>query len=413
MNISQLHAFYKVIRGRAIALITPLSPEDCCAQSMMEASPAKWHLAHTTWFFETFILERAEARFRPYNSVFRELFNSYYNGIGNQYPRPHRGLLTRPSLEEVLAYRATVDQRVLDLLDRGMLNPDQCALITLGLHHEQQHQELLLTDIKHLLSFNPLAPSYTEAQSVVDRESPPLEWLAYSAGLIEIGHNGKGFCFDNELPRHLVYLPDYQLASRLVTNGEYLDFIEDGGYDNPLFWLADGWDWRQRQGRAHPLYWRWMDDAWFEFTLSGLRPLSRHLPVVHVSYYETDAYARWAEARLPSEAEWEHAAQLLPVTGHFADSEIFHPSTPQGDGLMQCFGDTWEWTQSNYSPYPGYRICAGAVGEYNGKFMVNQYVLRGGSCVTPPDQVRASYRNFFPTDACWQFSGIRLARDAN
>ncbi|APZ42725.1 ergothioneine biosynthesis protein EgtB [Acidihalobacter ferrooxydans] len=411
MDNSSLHLRYQSIRDRSVALTHPLSPEDCCAQSMMEASPAKWHLAHTTWFFETFVLEPSEKRFKPYNRAYRELFNSYYNGVGDQYPRPNRGLLTRPSMEEVLAYRSVVDQCVLDLIDKDALDAKQRALMTLGLNHEQQHQELLLTDIKHLFSFNPLDPVYDDSQhSVGQNPPPPMTWMSYSGGLTKIGYDGDEFCFDNELPLHLSYLHDYQLASRLITNGEYLDFMEDGGYENPLLWLAEGWDWRQRHALTHPLYWCWKDGAWFEFTLHGLIPLDMFSPVVHVSYYEADAYTRWSEARLPTEIEWEHAAKYHPVEGHLAESGLFHPRTVQDSGSHQFFGDTWEWTQSSYSPYPGYRIGIGAVGEYNGKFMVNQYVLRGGSCVTPSSHIRPSYRNFFPADARWQFSGIRLAK---
>lgn len=411
MTPSELQEAYRGIRERTEALAEPLSPEDCCVQSMTEASPTKWHLGHTSWFFETFLLEHLEPTFAAYDPANRILFNSYYNQVGAQFPRPRRGLLTRPSLDHVLAYRADVDRRMHALLDGGDLNDDARALVTLGLYHEQQHQELLLTDIKHLFSCNPLFPAYTDA-APQSGEAPSAVWLEFAPGLVEIGHAGEGFCFDNELPRHRVYLHAYQLASRLVTNGEYQTFIDAGGYANPVHWLAEGWDWRVAQGRSHPLYWCLEEGSWQEFTLSGLHPLDPGLPVVHLSYYEADAYARWAGARLPTEAEWEHAVSTRPLSGHFADAGIYHPNLARGDGLSQCFGDAWEWTQSSYAPYPGFRMPAGAVGEYNGKFMVNQYVLRGGSCITSENHVRASYRNFLPATACWQFSGVRLAQDA-
>ena len=411
MRLSDLQAAYRSIRERTIALTSPLSPEDCCVQSMPNASPAKWHLGHTTWFFETFLLECLESPFKAYDPANRILFNSYYNQVGRQYPRPQRGLLTRPSLDDVLAYRVDVDRRMHVLLNRDHLNEEIAALVTLGLHHEQQHQELLLTDIKHLFSHNPLFPAYTDALPRSD-ETRPLAWHEFGSGLVEVGHQGTGFCFDNERPRHRVYLDAYQLASRLTTNGEYRAFVDEGGYMNPAHWLAEGWDWLATHGRKHPLYWHNSEKGWQEFTLSGLRPLGSGLPVVHLSYYEADAYARWAGARLPTEAEWEHAAATIASpAGHFADAGIFHPCSTSHDGPSQCFGDAWEWTQSSYGPYPGFRIADGAVGEYNGKFMVNQYVLRGGSCVTPENHVRATYRNFFPATASWQFSGVRLARD--
>lgn len=408
---STLRAHYQAVRQRTLALAQPLSAEDCCVQSMPDASPVKWHLAHTTWFFETFVLAHAEAGFKPFDEAFRVLFNSYYNAVGARHPRAQRGLLTRPALATVLAYRAEIDRRVLALLDGADLPSALADLLTLGMQHEQQHQELLLTDLKHLFSRNPLFPAYGAASHAAD-PPPPLSWHAQTGGVVEIGHAGAGFCFDNETPRHRVYLEPYALASRLVSNGEYLAFMNAGGYDDPGFWLAEGWDWRVAGNCRHPLYWRRGED-WQEFTLGGLVRLDPHRPVVHVSYYEADAYARWANARLPSEAEWEHAACGLAVSGHFAANNEFHPRPAAAPGMTQLFGDAWEWTCSSYAPYPGFRVDAGAVGEYNGKFMVNQYVLRGGSCATPQDHLRASYRNFFPASACWQFSGIRLARDAS
>ncbi len=386
-NADRLTQHYRQVRAQTQALVAPLSAEDCAAQSMPEASPAKWHLAHTSWFFETFVLERWEPGFRPFDAAFRVLFNSYYNAVGDKHPRPQRGLLTRPGLDRVLAYRADVDARMKRLL--ATVDAPMLALVELGLHHEQQHQELLLTDIQHLLSCHPLLPAYDEAAARAPGASA-LQWLAFDEGLAEIGHAGEGFAFDNESPRHRVFLPAYELASRLVNNGEYAAFIDAGGYREPALWLSEGWDWLQAHGREHPLYWRRGAQGWSEFTLRGLHALDGHAAVTHLSYYEAEAYARWARARLPTEAEWEHAA------GHA--------------GLQQMDDTCWQWTASAYLPYPGFRASAGAVGEYNGKFMLNQMVLRGGSIATPRSHVRASYRNFFPASACWQFSGVRLAR---
>jgi ergothioneine biosynthesis protein EgtB len=396
MTLPALAQTYRAVRERTVALAAPLSAEDCCVQSMPDASPTKWHLGHTTWFFETFVLERWQADFKPFDPAFRVLFNSYYNAVGNKHPRPQRGLLTRPNLAEVLAYRASVDQRVQALLATRLADAELATLVELGVQHEQQHQELLLTDIKHLFSCNPLVPAYGEELATTGT-IPELVWQHYDGGVAEIGHLGEGFCFDNETPRHRVYLQPFRLASRLVTNGEYAAFVAAGGYDDPLFWLAEGWDWRVAQDREQPLYWRRNGKGWQEFTLGGLVQLKANLPVLHISYYEADAYARWADARLPTEAQWEHAA--TNVCGN-------------GERPSQLFSDAWQWTSSSYAPYPGFRAGVGAVGEYNGKFMVNQYVLRGGSGATPQGHTRPSYRNFFPSTACWQFSGIRLAQDA-
>ena len=387
---------YLAVRERTLALAAPLSAEDCCVQSMPDASPTKWHLGHTAWFFETFVLAACEPDFRPFDTDFRVLFNSYYHAVGARHPRPHRGLLTRPALARVLEYRADVDRRMSRVLASGQAAA-VADVVVLGMQHEQQHQELLLTDIKHLLWCNPLAPAYESAASAASELAPtsvraPLGWKSWDAGVVEIGHVGTDFCYDNELPRHRVYLEPYALATRLVTNGEYAAFIDAGGYADPALWLSEGWDWRTAQDREHPLYWqRGEDGAWQEFTLGGRCALDAHAPLVHVSLYEADAYARWSGARLPTEAEWEHAAVQAPE-------------------LAQLWGDVWQWTSSSYGPYPGFQTGPGAIGEYNGKFMVNQYVLRGGSCATPAGHVRASYRNFFPASACWQFSGIRLAR---
>ena len=399
---ADLISAYNAVRQRSAALAAPLSSEDSCVQSMPDASPAKWHLAHTTWFFETFVLEPREAGFKPFHSAFRVLFNSYYNAVGQKHPRPQRGLLTRPGLSEVLSYRNNVDTRTQALLLARPADPELREIVVLGLNHEQQHQELLLTDIKHLFSLSPLHPAYT-APAPPCMTAAPLAWHDFPEGVVQMGHESDEFCFDNEKPRHRVYLQAYQLASRLVTNGEFAAFIEAEGYDNPAHWLAEGWDWRLAQGRDHPMYWQRNQAGWREFTLGGLCALDPHAPVLHVSYYEADAYARWAGARLPTEAEWESAAAPLALKSLLVDAG--------GSGLSQLFGAAWQWTQSSYAPYPGFRPPTGAVGEYNGKFMVNQYVLRGGSCVTPENHLRVSYRNFFPASACWQFSGIRLARD--
>ena len=407
---AQLSARYRDVRRQSLLLAEPLTDEDCGAQSMPDASPVKWHLAHTTWFFETFILERMEAGFQPFHPAFRVLFNSYYNGIGEKHPRAQRGLLTRPAMAQVRAYRADVDARVARLLageldagQRGQLE----TLIALGLEHEQQHQELMLTDVKHLLAQSALLPAYLDAPMPAAAEAPALSWLGFDGGLTAIGYDGEGFCFDNELPRHKQYVAPFQLASRLVTNGEYQAFIAAGGYFNAALWLAEGWDWVRGQNLKCPIYWQQDDNGdWQEFTLRGARALDPNLPVTHLSLFEADAYAHWAGARLPTEAEWEFAAaQATMETGEL------HPAGAGADaGLLQMFGHCWQWTSSSYSPYPGYQTAPGALGEYNGKFMLNQYVLRGSSCATPAGHARASYRNFFPAGARWQFTGVRLAR---
>ncbi|OEZ82275.1 iron(II)-dependent oxidoreductase EgtB [Janthinobacterium sp. HH106] len=402
---------YNKVRQHSLRLAEPLSDEDCGAQSMPDASPVKWHLAHTTWFFETFILESMEAAFAPFHPAFRVLFNSYYNGVGEKHPRAQRGLLTRPGMAQVRAYRADVDARIARLL-AGELARDArerlTMLLALGLEHEQQHQELLLTDVKHLLAQSALFPAYLDgAVAPAQEHAQPTAWLAFDGGLAQIGHAGDGFCFDNELPRHPQYVAPFELASALVTNGEFLAFIEAGGYRTAHWWLAEGWDWVRTQQLSCPLYWQ-CDEAgrWQEFTLSGLRPLDPQAPATHLSLFEADAYAHWAGARLPTEAEWEVAAQGV-------DMQVgqLHPAAgAPGTGLRQMFGHCWQWTSSSYAPYPGYRTAPGALGEYNGKFMLNQYVLRGSSCATPAGHARASYRNFFPAGARWQFTGIRLAR---
>lgn len=406
-SLPSLAARFHAVRAHSLALAAPLSAEDCAAQSMPDASPVKWHLAHTTWFFETFVLEAHEAGFAPFDPAFRVLFNSYYNGVGAKHPRPQRGLLTRPSRDEVLAYRAHVDARMARLLQRVDEGSAPRALIELGLQHEQQHQELLLTDVLHLFSCNPLASAYGPASPrPSDAPTPPLGWWEHPGGLAQIGHAGAGFAFDNELPRHTVYLAPHALADRLVTNAEFAAFMADGGYQRPELWLAEGWDWRTAQGITQPIYWRAAPTGgWNVFGLDGEQPLRPQAPVSQLSYFEADAYARWAGARLPTEAEWEAAAVEAAAV------ETAAVARASGAEMHGLFGEVWQWTQLSYAPYPGFRPAPGAVGEYNGKFMVNQYVLRGSSCATPPGHARASYRNFFPATARWQFSGLRLARD--
>ncbi len=408
---------YRAVRAATERLVAPLSAEDCVVQSMSDASPTKWHLAHTSWFFETFVLEPNLRSYRLFHPSFRVLFNSYYNSVGDKHPRPRRGLLSRPSLDEVLAYRAHIDAGMVELLDHGVMPDEVRELVELGLNHEQQHQELILTDVLHLLSCNPLKPAYAPARASADDErvsAPDLHWIAFDEGIVDIGHDGNGFAFDNEAPRHRQYLNGFSLASRAVTNGEYLAFIEDAAYRRPELWLSEAWDWLAANAIDAPLYWQHDNGGWLEFGLRGLLPLQQSAPVSHVSLFEADAYARWAGARLPSEAEWEIAASGSPIAGNFIESGLLAPRRADAtrDGsLAQLFGDVWEWTQSDYAPYPGYRPAAGAIGEYNGKFMSSQYVLRGGSCVSPQSHLRATYRNFFPPSARWQFSGLRLARD--
>jgi ergothioneine biosynthesis protein EgtB len=405
---------YRTIRAATEALAAPLSAEDCAIQSMEDASPVKWHLAHTSWFFETLILEGPG--YTPFEPAFRVLFNSYYNSLGDQYDRPSRGLLSRPDLEQVLAYRHHVDEHVLARLATGH-EPERYAVVELGMHHEQQHQELVLTDVKHGLSFNPWRAAY---RAPVSPRTPspaavPLRWCGFDGGLFEIGAGVAGFAFDNERPRHRVFANAFELASRPVTNGEYLAFVRDAGYARPELWLADGWARVQREGWQAPLYWQ-RDEAgesWTTLDMEGRAPLDEAAPVCHVSGYEADAYARWADARLPTEAEWENAAAGA-LEGNFVESGALTPrrSPDLGSTPAALYGDVWEWTSSAYAPYPGFRPLDGSLAEYNGKFMSSQLVLRGGSCATPASHIRRSYRNFFYPHQRWQFSGIRLARDA-
>ena len=406
---------YSEVRAQSLNLAAPLSAEDQQVQSMADVSPTKWHLAHITWFFETFLLSPRLKGYRLYDEAFGYLFNSYYEAVGERHPRPRRGLLSRPSLAQVHGYRAHVDE-AMDHLIAGAGGEDWTRirpLLELGLHHEQQHQELLLMDIKHVFSLNPLAPAYHAPRPRQGLDAPRLEWLDFDGGLVEIGHGGDWFAFDNEGPRHKVWLEPFRLASRLATCGEYLAFIEDGGYARAELWLSDGWAAVQAEGWDAPLYWtRDADGGRRIFTLAGLQPLNPAEPVCHLSHYEADAFARWSGARLPTEAEWETAACGTALVGNLADRGLYHPAPADGPGLRQMIGDVWEWTMSPYVAYPRYRAPEGAVGEYNGKFMSGQMVLRGGAAVTPAGHVRTSYRNFFPPAARWAFSGVRLADDA-
>ena len=404
---------FRAARTLTVDLAAPLSDADATVQSMDDASPAKWHLAHVTWFFETFVLRDHEAGYRVYDPRYAYLFNSYYEAEGVRHARARRGLLTRPTLAEVLAWRAHVDDAVAAALPG--LPPAALELVELGIHHEQQHQELLITDILHLLAQNPLDPALFPAVRPQPAPVPgPLRWIAGKTGIVEIGHDGAGFAFDCEGPRHTALLHPHAIADRPVTNAEWTAFIDDGGYQRPEYWLSDGWAWVQANAIEAPLYWQREGDGWTGFDLDGRHPLRPAAPVTHVSYYEADAYAHWAGARLPTEPEWETAAAgLNPSSGNqFDHAGALRPTAAsRSDATHQLFGDVWEWTGSAYLPYPGFRPAAGAVGEYNGKFMSGQFVLKGGSCATPRGHVRASYRNFFYPHQRWQFTGVRLAKD--
>jgi ergothioneine biosynthesis protein EgtB len=415
---------YHQVRNLTMELVATLTPEDQMVQSMPDASPAKWHLAHTTWFFETFVLSPHATDYTPYDERYGFLFNSYYKQLGHHPSRTTRGTFSRPTLNEVWSYRTHVDTSIRDLLDRGA-SPEVFRLLELGLNHEQQHQELIITDIKHAFWVSPVRPSYQPGQSdtpaaVEPVSAPPLAWFSFEGGPQYIGHDGSGFAFDNELPRHAVLIRPFCMASRLVTNQEYVAFISDGGYQRPELWLSDGWDHVSRHGWTAPLYWEQAADGWTQFTCRGTSPLGPAEPVCHISFYEADAFARWAGKRLPTEFEWEIASGSVKNTvaagSNLLETGTYHPraavkASSRQMGLQQVFGDAWEWTSSPYTAYPGYRPPAGAEGEYNGKFMCNQMVLRGGSCATPQSHIRNSYRNFFPPHARWQFSGIRLAHD--
>jgi len=399
---------FRQVRSRTEELAAALRPEDQVVQSMPDASPAKWHRAHVTWFFETFLLQRFDPSYRAFDTDFAYLFNSYYEAAGPRHTRSERGMITRPGVEEVGEYRRHVDDAMVEFLDRP-LSPEAAELVVLGLNHEQQHQELLLMDIKHLFSLNPLKPAYEPDMAPVRAGAArPLAWDRVEGGIVPIGHDGCGFGFDNEFPRHDVLLQPFELANRLVTSGEWLEFMHDGGYERPDHWLSDGWHTARDRSWVAPEYWYEIDGAWHVFTLGGLRPVDPAEPVCHLSYYEADAYARWAGARLPTEFEWEHASHRSAETPA-DDRPALHPRPAGADG--QFFGELWQWTSSSYSPYPGFRPAPGAVGEYNGKFMVNTWVLRGGCVATPGDHIRRTYRNFFAPATRWHFSGVRLARD--
>ena len=415
-NADSLRDRFLRVRQVTERLASHLSDEDCALQSMPDASPVKWHLAHTSWFFETFLLEKFSPNFKPFDPAFRVLFNSYYNGVGGQHPRAERGLISRPDRATVLDYRHHVTERIAALLTPLANEATFRDLLCLGCHHEEQHQELILTDLKHLLSKNPQKPAYEKRWPLTTVEARTPRWIGHEGGLIETGHAGVGFAFDNESPSHLVFLQPFELASHPVTHGDFAAFIADHGYQRPELWLSMGWDWVSANRIEAPLYWQREQNAWHTFTLRGMVEIESNTPVCHLNYFEADAYARWAGARLPREAEWELAASALPVVGNFLEDHALHPLALREETAIhapaQMFGDVWEWTQSAYLPYPGYAAAVGTVGEYNGKFMCNQFVLRGGSCVTPREHIRASYRNFFPPEARWQFSGLRLARDA-
>ncbi len=407
---------YRSVRNFSREICKTLEHEDFVIQSMPDVSPTKWHLAHTTWFFETFILSEFQKDYKPFNPLFKYLFNSYYVQVGERFPRPQRGLLSRPTVSEVFEYRNYVDQKMAELLentDEKTLNEIK-KVFEIGINHEQQHQELMLTDIKHVLSLNPLRIQFSNGENIIVKSVPELNWISFDEGIYETGFGGEDFAFDNEFPRHKVYLNSFEIANRLITNGEYLEFINAGGYKKQELWLSDGWYTKERENWEAPLYWEKQNGEWFNFTLNGFREINLAEPVTHISHYEADAFARWKGARLATEAEWEIAAGTVNIEGNFVESGNFHPVPLHENHIKneihQMFGDVWEWTSSPYVEYPGFKTLEGALGEYNGKFMSNQMVLRGGSCATSLWHIRKTYRNFFPSYARWQFSGIRLAR---
>jgi ergothioneine biosynthesis protein EgtB len=413
----ELEQRYRRVRQFSGKLCETLEPEDYVIQTMPETSPTKWHLAHTSWFFETFVLKKFFLDYHSMHSQFAFLFNSYYNAVGPFYSRAHRGLLSRPTVKEVLHYRFDIDLLVSDLIESAddQLLAKLEPILTLGLHHEQQHQELMLTDIKHVFWQNPLRPAFRKRDQVKPPPESAIQWLKFEGGIRWVGHQGNEFSYDNEGPRHRTFVPAFSLAPRLVTNASFLAFIEDKGYERAEFWLSLGWNAVKERGWDSPLYWEKRNGKWMTMTLAGMTELIPEEPVCHVSFFEADAYARWCGARLPTEEEWETASSGLPLRGNFVETELYHVApfaSPACAGKpSQMFGDVWEWTRSSYSPYPGYSAGPGALGEYNGKFMCNQYVLRGGSCATSQSHIRRTYRNFFPPDARWQFTGIRLAKD--
>ena len=411
---ARLISLYQNVRDTTESLTKHLSPEDQVIQSMPDASPVKWHRGHTSWFFETFVLKNLKGNYKSFHPQFEYIFNSYYEAIGARHPRPDRGLLTRPTSREVKSYRSHIDENMAELIAYADEDDwkDIGPLIELGCHHEQQHQELLLMDILHAFSCNPLQPAYQPQKPTQSTQSPPLSWIDFEGGTYEIGHSGGLFSFDNERPKHTLNLRPWRLASRLVTNGEWKDFINDDGYHRPELWLSDGWTSVQEKGWKAPLYWNSGEHNWKNITLLGPIEVCDYNPVCHISYYEAEAFARWSKKRLPTEGEWEVASSVVSLSGNFLENRNLQPiAAPTVAGLLQMYGDVWEFTQSPYMPYPGFKASNGAVGEYNGKFMINQMVLRGGSCITPHDHVRNTYRNFFYPHMRWQFGGLRLAED--
>lgn len=405
---------YNKVRAFTHHLVEPLETEDFVIQPMENTSPTKWHLAHTSWFFETFVLEKFQPGFKSLHPQYAYFFNSYYLQTGVPFSRANRGLLSRPTVKEVFEYRSYVDEQVALFIEscNEELWKEAAQVMEIGINHEQQHQELILTDLKYLLAQNPLLPIYKDQVIAEFKPVYPINWIKFEEGIVEIGSKGSEFTYDNEHPRHRAFVQDYELADRLITNQEYLEFMNDGGYKRSELWLDEGWSKVNSEEWNSPLYWFKREEEWFNFTLSGARPIESNEPVTHISYFEADAFARWKDCRLPTEQEWEHASKNIEVKGNFVDDDTFHPIPKKGEGsaLKQMYGDAWEWTQSSYSPYPGYKPLPGALGEYNGKFMANQYVLRGGSCATSKSHIRKTYRNFFHTDARWQFTGIRLAK---
>lgn len=416
VNRAELLQRFRQVRGETEKLCAPLATEDYCIQTMPDVSPPKWHIAHVSWFFEAFLLKPFATDYREFHPRYDYLFNSYYVTHSQPFPRPQRGLLARPTVEEVYHFRAHIDAAMAELIENAADEhwPEVAERVVLGINHEQQHQELLLTDIKNIFAFNPLRPAYRDDLAIIEAASAVTApgWLERPGGVGMIGHQGDSFKFDNEMPRHRVYLQDYALASRPVTNGEYLEFIEAGAYSQPEPWLSQGWSTVCENGWQAPLYWEKIDGVWWHYTLGGMRPVDENAPVTHISFYEADAYASWAGKRLPSEAEWEVSADGQKPEGNLRETDCLQPMPDMSKaGLKQLFGDVWEWTQSSYAPYPGFRKLDGSLGEYNGKFMCSQMVLRGGSCVTPQSHIRASYRNFFYPGDRWQFTGLRLAED--
>lgn len=408
-----LLSLYNQVRAFSHRLVDPLEIEDFVIQPMESASPTKWHLAHTSWFFETFVLEKFDESFQSLHPQYAYFFNSYYLQTGVPFTRAKRGLLSRPTVKEVFTYREYVDDQVRNFIEQcdDSVWEKASEVVEIGINHEQQHQELILTDLKYLLAQNPLLPTYKKTDNVDGSTPSDINWISFSKGIVEIGNEGNEFTYDNEHPKHSTFVQDFELADRLVTVGEYLQFMEDDGYKRSELWLDEGWSTVQAESWDAPLYWFKKEGDWHMFTLSGVHPINNNEPVTHVSYYEADAFARWKGVRLPTEQEWEHACGAQPIEGNFVDNDLMHPvAASNKEGLKQMYGDAWEWTMSSYAPYPGYKPLPGALGEYNGKFMANQYVLRGGSCATSKSHIRKTYRNFFHADARWQFSGIRLAK---